>query len=56
MIGVSERTPDGVENITVYKAGAEWLMVYSEGLAVHQLTSNEPLVFLGQDGRRFLGL
>jgi len=37
MIGVSERAPDGVENVTVYKAGAEWLMVYSEGLAAQHL-------------------
>ena len=37
MIGVSDRAPDGVENITVYKAGAEWLMVYSEGLAAQHL-------------------
>ena len=28
---------DGYLNITVYKAGAEWLMVYSEGLAAQHL-------------------
>ena len=37
VIGVSERAPDGVENITVFKAGAEWLMIYSEGLAAQHL-------------------
>jgi sucrose-6-phosphate hydrolase SacC (GH32 family) len=37
MIGVSDRAPDGVENVTVYKVGAEWLMVYSEGLAAQHL-------------------
>ncbi|MBE3100634.1 MAG: hypothetical protein IMZ44_26250 [Planctomycetes bacterium] len=40
MIGVSDRAPDGVENVSVFRAGQagrEWLMVYSEGLAAQHL-------------------
>ena len=37
MIGVSDRAPDGVENVSVFRAGQEWLMVYSEGLVAQHL-------------------
>lgn len=37
MIGVSERAPDGVENLTVAKTGEVWRMIYSEGLAAQHL-------------------
>jgi len=33
LIGFSERAPDGVENLTIFKNGPEWLMILSEGLA-----------------------
>jgi len=35
LIGTSERAPDGVENIAVFRTGTDWTMIYSEGLA-HQ--------------------
>ncbi len=35
LIGTSDRAPDGVENIAVFKTHDFWTMIYSEGL-VHQ--------------------
>ena len=35
LIGTSDRAPDGVENIMVFKTGNFWTMIFSEGLA-HQ--------------------
>lgn len=32
LIGVSERAPDGVENISVFRTDHDWTMIYSEGL------------------------
>ncbi len=32
LIGRGERAPDGVENITVFKTGQVWTMIYSEGM------------------------
>lgn len=32
LIGCSEDSPDGVENITVFKNPDDWIMIYSEGL------------------------
>ncbi len=32
LIGISERAPDGVENITIFCTGDHWTMLYSEGL------------------------
>lgn len=37
MIGISERAPDGVENVAVFKTGDHWTMIYSEGLANQHL-------------------
>lgn len=37
LIGVSERAPDGVENIMVSKTGDRWTMIFSEGLAAQHL-------------------
>jgi sucrose-6-phosphate hydrolase SacC (GH32 family) len=32
LIGISQRAPDGVENIMVFRTGDLWTMIYSEGL------------------------
>jgi len=32
LIGRSERAPDGVENVTVFRTGPQWTMIYSEGM------------------------
>jgi hypothetical protein len=37
VIGASERAPDGVENVTVFRTGDRWTMIYSEGLASQHL-------------------
>jgi len=37
LIGMSERAPDGVENVSVLRTGAVWTMIYSEGLAEQHL-------------------
>ena len=37
LIGVSERAPDGVENIVVFRTGDHWTMIFSEGLANQHL-------------------
>lgn len=33
LMGASESAPDGVENLTIFKNGEQWFMIYSEGLA-----------------------
>lgn len=37
LIGVSERAPDGVENIMIFQTGNYWTMIFSEGLANQHL-------------------
>ena len=37
LLGVSERAPDGVENVMVFRTGDQWTMIYSEGLAEQHL-------------------
>ena len=37
LIGFSERAPDGVENTMIFRTGANWTMIYSEGLADQHL-------------------
>ncbi|MBU0715672.1 MAG: hypothetical protein KJ964_09990 [Verrucomicrobia bacterium] len=37
LIGRSERSYDGVENVTVFRTGDCWTMIYSEGLAEQHL-------------------
>jgi predicted GH43/DUF377 family glycosyl hydrolase len=37
LLGVSERAPDGVENVMIFRTGDHWTMVYSEGLANQHL-------------------
>ena len=37
LIGTSETAPDGVENVMVFRTGAAWTMIYSEGLANQHL-------------------
>jgi sucrose-6-phosphate hydrolase SacC (GH32 family) len=37
LIGVSERAPDGVENIMIFRTGGHWTMIFSEGLADQHL-------------------
>jgi sucrose-6-phosphate hydrolase SacC (GH32 family) len=37
LIGMSDRAPDGVENVMVIRTGDVWTMVYSEGLAEQHL-------------------
>ena len=37
LIGVSERAPDGVENIMIFRTGDHWTMIFSEGLANQHL-------------------
>ena len=37
LLGVSERAPDGVENVMVFRTGDHWTMIYSEGLANQHL-------------------
>ena len=32
LIGQGQRAPDGVENVTVFKTGSLWTMIYSEGM------------------------
>lgn len=39
LIGRSERAPDGVENVTIFREGDGWTMIYSEGLAEQHLAS-----------------
>ena len=41
LIGRSERAYDGVENVTVFKTGDQWIMIYSEGLADQHLAYAE---------------
>jgi len=37
LIGRSERAPDGCENVTVYRTGDVWTLLYSEGMARQHL-------------------
>jgi sucrose-6-phosphate hydrolase SacC (GH32 family) len=37
VLGVSERAPDGVENVMIFRTGDRWTMIYSEGLANQHL-------------------
>jgi sucrose-6-phosphate hydrolase SacC (GH32 family) len=37
LLGVSERAPDGVENVMVFRTSDHWTMIYSEGLADQHL-------------------
>jgi sucrose-6-phosphate hydrolase SacC (GH32 family) len=37
LLGVSERGPDGVENVMIFHTGDHWTMIYSEGLADQHL-------------------
>jgi sucrose-6-phosphate hydrolase SacC (GH32 family) len=37
LLGVSERAPDGVENVMIFRTGDHWTMIYSEGLASQHL-------------------
>jgi sucrose-6-phosphate hydrolase SacC (GH32 family) len=37
LLGVSERAPDGVENVMIFRTGDHWTMIYSEGLANQHL-------------------
>lgn len=37
LIGASDSAPDGVENVTLLKAGGVWTMIYSEGLEKQHL-------------------
>lgn len=37
LIGVSDRAPDGVENIMIFRTGDHWTMIFSEGLANQHL-------------------
>lgn len=37
LLGVSERAPDGVENVMVFRTGDHWTMIYSEGLSDQHL-------------------
>jgi sucrose-6-phosphate hydrolase SacC (GH32 family) len=37
LLGVSERAPDGVENIMVFRTGDHWTMIFSEGLVNQHL-------------------
>lgn len=37
LLGVSERTSDGVENVMIFRTGDHWTMVYREGLANQHL-------------------
>ncbi len=37
LLGVSDRAPDGVENIMIFRTGDHWTMLYSEGLADQHL-------------------
>jgi predicted GH43/DUF377 family glycosyl hydrolase len=37
LLGVSERAPDGVENVMIFRTGDRWTMIYSEGLADQHL-------------------
>jgi len=37
LLGVSERAPDGVENIMVFSTGNHWTMIFSEGLVNQHL-------------------
>ncbi|HOW65405.1 MAG TPA: FAD-dependent oxidoreductase [Candidatus Paceibacterota bacterium] len=37
LLGVSERAPDGVENVTIFRTGDHRTMIYSEGLADQHL-------------------
>ena len=39
LLGVSERAPDGVENIMIFRTGDHWTMLFSEGLATQHLAS-----------------
>jgi len=46
LIGWSDRAPDGVENVMVFRTGDHWSMIYSEGLASQHLAlaTSEDLV------------
>jgi hypothetical protein len=49
LLGRSERAPDGVENVMVFKTGGQWTMLYSEGLAAQHLawaTSRDLVTFV----------
>lgn len=37
LIGISERAPDGVENVAVFKTGKRWTMIYSEAMRTQHL-------------------
>ncbi len=37
LLGRSDRAPDGVENVSVFRTGNHWTMIYSEGLAAQHL-------------------
>ena len=37
LLGVSDRAPDGVENVMIFRTGERWTMLYSEGLANQHL-------------------
>jgi len=37
LLGISERAPDGVENVMIFRTGDHWTMIYSEGLAEQHL-------------------
>ncbi len=37
VLGISERAPDGVENVMIFRTGDHWSMIYSEGLADQHL-------------------
>jgi len=37
LIGVSERAPDGVENVMIFRTDDHWTMIFSEGLANQHL-------------------
>ena len=37
LLGVSDRAPDGVENVMVFRTGDHWTMIFSEGLADQHL-------------------
>lgn len=52
LIGVSERAPDGVENIMIFPTGDHWTMIFSEGLANQHLAlaTSSDLISWGQHG------
>lgn len=52
LIGVSERAPDGVENIMIVRTGDHWTMMFSEGLANQHLAlaTSKDLISWQQQG------